>query len=71
MQAVSSEGAIPVRTKELIVIALSILTKCEPCVKTHLDKARSMGVSEDEINEAVWLAISMGGAPIMKWYESL
>ena len=71
MQEAFADGAIPVRTKELIIIALSILTKCEPCVKTHLDKARSMGVTEDEINEAVWLAISMGGAPIMKWYESL
>ena len=71
MQEAFADGAIPVRTKELIIIALSILTKCEPCVKIHVEKARSMGVTEDEINEAVWLAISMGGAPIMKWYESL
>jgi selenide,water dikinase len=71
MREVNGEGAIPVRTKELIAIALSLLSKCEPCIKIHIDKARSIGVSEEEIQEAVWMAISFGGAPTMMFYESV
>jgi len=71
MGAVNAEGAIDARTKELMVLSLSVLAKCEPCVRIHLDQARAMGVSDEEINEAVWLAISMGGAPIMMFYNAL
>lgn len=71
MREVNSEGAISVRTKELMAIALSILSKCEPCVKIHIDKARSMGVSDAEINEAVWMGIAFGGAPTMMFYSSI
>lgn len=71
IKSVNSEGAISARTKELIAIALSVLSKCEPCVKIHIDKARAMGISDEEITEAVWMAISFGGAPTMMFYESV
>lgn len=71
MKEVNSDGAIPARTKELMAIALSILSKCEPCVNIHLDKARSMGITEEEISESVWMAVSFGGAPIKMFYESV
>jgi len=71
MREVNSPGAIPLRTKELMAIALSLLSKCEPCIKIHLAKARGMGVSEEEIKEAVWMAIAFGGAPTMMFYESV
>ncbi|MHB0999023.1 MAG: carboxymuconolactone decarboxylase family protein [Armatimonadota bacterium] len=71
MGNVFSEGAIPLRSKELIAISLSLLAKCEPCLKIHVKKARALGISEDEINEAVWMAIGFGGAPMMMYYESL
>jgi AhpD family alkylhydroperoxidase len=71
MKEINSGGAIPLRTKELMAIALSLVSKCEPCVKIHLDKARSMGITEDEINEATWMAIAFGGAPIMMFYETI
>ena len=71
MRAVNSPGAIPLKTKELMAISLSLLSKCEPCVKIHIDKARAMGISQAEIDEAVWMAISFGGAPVMMFYESI
>jgi AhpD family alkylhydroperoxidase len=71
MGAVNADGAIDLRTKELLAIALSVLAKCEPCVRIHIDKAREMGVSEEEINEAVWMAISFGGAPTMMFFNSI
>jgi len=70
MKSVNAPGALNAREKELIAISLSVLSKCEPCIKIHIDKARAMGISEDEINEAVWMAISFGGAPTMMFYNS-
>jgi selenide,water dikinase len=71
MGAVNAEGAVPVRTKELIAIALSVAQKCEPCVKIHIDKARKMGITQAEIDEAVWMGISFGGAPTMMFYNAV
>ncbi|MCE5198005.1 MAG: selenide, water dikinase SelD [Armatimonadota bacterium] len=71
MNSVYAEGAITSRNKELLAIALSVLSKCEPCVKIHINEAKSMGVSEDEISEAIWMAISFGGAPVMMFYRSI
>jgi selenide,water dikinase len=71
MRMVNAEGAISTRTKELMALTLSVLSKCEPCVKIHLDKARSMGITEDEIDEAVWMAVSFGGVPTMMFYNSI
>jgi len=71
MGAVTTEGAISLRNKELIAIALSVLAKCEPCIKIHVDKARSLGISESEINEAVWMGIAFGGAPVLMFYNTV
>jgi len=71
MGTVGGEGAIPARTKELMAIALSVLAKCEPCVKIHVEEARRLGAGDDEIIEAVWMAISFGGAPTMMFYRTI
>lgn len=71
MRVVNASGTIPIRTKELMAISLSLLSKCEPCIKIHIDKARALGISDEEIDEAVWMAISFGGAPIRMFYESV
>jgi AhpD family alkylhydroperoxidase len=71
MGAVNSDGAISLRNKELISIALSVVCKCEPCVKIHVDKARSLGIGQAEIDEAVWMGIAFGGAPVMMFYNTI
>jgi len=71
MKATVAPGALDGRTKEAIAVALSILAKCEPCAKIHFKKAREMGFSEEEIDEAAWMAIAFGGSPIMMFYNSV
>ncbi|MHB8995011.1 MAG: carboxymuconolactone decarboxylase family protein [Armatimonadota bacterium] len=71
MAEVNSGGTLCPREKELMALVLSIVSKCEPCVKIHLKKAAEAGLTEAEIEEAVWMAISFGGAPTMMWYNSL
>jgi selenide,water dikinase len=62
-------GALDVATKQALNIALSVLTKCEPCLAIHVKKARKMGFSQEEIDEAAWLAIAFGGSPAMMFYK--
>lgn len=62
-------GALDAATKEAVALALSALARCEPCIKTHIAKARQMGFSQEEIDEAVWMAIAFGGSPVMMFYE--
>jgi selenide,water dikinase len=69
LQAACSPGALDEKTKQAIAIALSVLAKCEPCVKSNVKKAREMGFSQAEIDEAAWLGIAFGGSPTMAFYK--
>jgi selenide,water dikinase len=69
--AAGAPGALDAKTKQAIAIALSVLARCEPCVKSHLKKARAMGFSQEEIDEAAWMGIGFGGSPAMVFYNGM
>ena len=69
LESAASPGALDGKTKRAIAIALSVLAKCEPCVKSNVKKARDMGFSQEEIDEAAWLGIAFGGSPAMAFYK--
>ncbi len=69
MRATGAPGALDGRTKELINFALVLLARCSPCVAAHLAKARQMGITQAELDEAAWCAVAMGGAPVRVFYE--
>jgi AhpD family alkylhydroperoxidase len=70
LQAAGAPGALDAKTKQAIAIALSVLARCEPCVKSHVKKARAMGFLQEEIDEAAWMAIGFGGSPTMVFYNT-
>ncbi|MBN1345316.1 MAG: selenide, water dikinase SelD [Phycisphaerae bacterium] len=70
MKAAGAPGALDATTKQAIAVALSALAKCEPCLKAHIKKARQMGFTQDEIDEAAWLAVSFGGCSVMMFYNT-
>jgi selenide,water dikinase len=70
MKAVDAPGALDAHTKEAIALALAVMARCGPCVKNHVAKARSMGFSDEEIDEAAWMAIAFGGSPVMMFYNN-
>jgi AhpD family alkylhydroperoxidase len=57
-------------TKQAMNIALSVATRCEPCLKTHIHKARQKGFTEQEIDEAAWMGIAFSGSPAMMLYKN-
>ena len=40
-------------TKELIAIGASVSCNCHPCVKFHVEKARKLGITPQEIEEVL------------------
>jgi selenide,water dikinase len=67
--AASSPHGLDAYTKQAMAIALSVATRCEPCLKMHLKKAKEKGFTQDEIDEAAWMGISFAGSPAMVFYE--
>ncbi|HST28365.1 MAG TPA: carboxymuconolactone decarboxylase family protein [Rudaea sp.] len=57
--AVFAEGALPVKTKQLIAVAVAHVTQCPYCIRGHTDGALKAGASEPEIMEAIWVAAEM------------
>lgn len=58
-----TEGSIPRKNKELMALAISIVTKCEPCIEWHVQQAHIAGAADKEIYETIDVAIEMGGGP--------
>ncbi|MBN2593605.1 MAG: selenide, water dikinase SelD [Sedimentisphaerales bacterium] len=69
--AASSPHGLDAYTKQAMALALSVATRCEPCLKMHLKKAKEKGFTQDEIDEAAWMGISFAGSPAMVFYEQL
>jgi AhpD family alkylhydroperoxidase len=63
-KAAVAEGAIPVKYKELIAVAVAMSTQCPYCIDIHSNNARKAGATEAEIVEAAMVAASLraGGA---------
>lgn len=59
-----AEGAIPVKYKELIAVAVAVTTQCPYCVDIHAANARKAGATEAELAEATIVAAALraGGA---------
>lgn len=60
-----AEGALDVRTKELIGLTCSLVLRCDDCVKYHLGKCHELGFSTEEVNEAMGVATLVGGTIVI------
>ena len=58
-------GALDVKTKELIALAIAIATRCDGCIGFHAKAAIRAGASRAEMLETLSMAIYMGAGPSM------
>ena len=54
-----ADGAIPVKYKELIAVAVALTTQCPYCIEIHNANARRAGATDTEIVEAAMVAASL------------
>ena len=69
LRSVEVAGALSEKTKELILFSHMIASRSAPGFETRLGKARALGITQAELDEAAWCAIALGGAPVELFYQ--
>ncbi|MCR1898572.1 carboxymuconolactone decarboxylase family protein [Irregularibacter muris] len=69
--AAYQEGALSVKVKELMSVAIGAYNRCEYCIVYHVYKAFEAGATKEEIMEAAQVAVAFGGGPSMAFTVSL
>ncbi len=66
-------GAIPEKYKQLAGISISIVERCETCLRWHMKQAVRLGAKRAELIEAIRLGLLTGGSitipTVRKAYE--
>lgn len=57
-----AEGALPVKTKELLGLVASMVLRCDDCISYHLGKCYEANVSTEEVFEVFAIANLVGGS---------
>ncbi|NNL84865.1 MAG: carboxymuconolactone decarboxylase family protein [Myxococcales bacterium] len=55
------DGALDIKTKELIALGIAIAQGCDGCMAWHNSALRELGVSREEVAETLGVAVEMGG----------
>ncbi len=66
-KAASCEGALDKKTKELIALALGVAAHCQGCIGFHSEALVKLGASRQEVEEALGMAVYMGGGPSLMY----
>ncbi|MGA9364202.1 MAG: carboxymuconolactone decarboxylase family protein [Bacteroidota bacterium] len=56
-------GALERKYKELMAVALSVATRCVPCLASHATNAIEAGATREEVVEAAAIGVEFGGGP--------
>lgn len=60
-----AEGALSVKTKEMLGLVSSMVLRCDDCVKYHLIKCYENGLTKDELFEIFAVANLVGGSIVI------
>ena len=60
-----AEGALPVKTKEMLGLVASMVLRCDDCIKYHLIQCHACGVSKTEVFEVFSVASIVGGTIVI------
>ena len=60
-----AEGALDIKTKELLGLVASLVLRCDDCVKYHLESSHKSGVSKDQVMETLSIGTLIGGTIVI------
>ncbi len=66
-QSANKEGALSLKTKELIAVAIAVAGRCDPCIGFHVQKLVKLGTTQEELVEMLNVAVYMGGGPSLMY----
>lgn len=59
------DGALPARTKELLGLVASAVLRCDDCVDYHLIQCVAIGITDEELYDALNVALVVGGSIVI------
>ncbi|MCC6936575.1 MAG: carboxymuconolactone decarboxylase family protein, partial [Thermomicrobiales bacterium] len=63
--AAYEDGALDSRTKELLGLVASAVLRCDDCVDYHLDQCIDIGLTDEELYDALNVALVVGGSIVI------
>ncbi len=60
-----AEGALDIKTKEMIGLACSMVLRCDDCIKYHLGKCKEVGLTKEQVFEVFAIANLIGGTIVI------
>lgn len=71
------DGVLDKKTKEMLGLVASMVLRCEDCITYHLTRCAEEGVTSQELEEAMMVAVMVGGSIVIPhlrravdiWYE--
>src|SRR5699024_10192785 len=64
-----AEGALSVKTKEMLELVACIVVRCDDCSKYHLVICNEAGVTSEEFNVVFMIANLVGGSIVIPHYR--
>ena len=59
---VYNDGHLDRKTKELLGLVASTVLRCDDCISYHLSTCKELGVTDEELTEALDIALVVGGS---------
>ena len=59
------DGALPVKTKELLGLVASLVLRCDDCIGYHVAQCREAGVTREEFFETFSVGLVVGGSIVI------
>ncbi len=59
------DGALDVKTKEMLGLVASMVLRCDDCVKYHVEKCHEQGVTSEQLFEVFAVANIVGGTIVI------
>jgi len=66
-KSATSSGVLDAKTKELIALALSVASRCDPCIGFHAKALVKLGATRQEVDETLGVTTYMGGGPSLMY----
>lgn len=66
-KAATDKGALDKKTKELVALGIGVAARCDGCIGFHVQALVRLGVTKQELEETLAMAVYMGGGPSLMY----
>lgn len=70
-EACNENGVLDKKTKELLMLTLASVFRCPHCTEEHIKEALKVGVTKEEIIEALLIAALEGAVTQLAWAKEM